>query len=97
MTSFTVTPAELVALSQQVQGSASQIDGQLASLRSRVLPVGATWSGQAHAQFEALYEEWNRSALGLQQALQGISMLLAQAGRGYDEVERQIAGSFTGR
>lgn len=97
MTSFSVTPAELVALAQQVQGSAAQIDGQLAALRARVLPVGASWTGQAHTQFEALYEEWNRSAQGLQQALQGISALLAQAGRGYDEVERQIAGSFTGR
>jgi len=97
MTAFRVTPAELVSLSQQVQGSAGQIETELAGLRSRVLPISGTWSGQAQERFQVLYEEWNRSAQGLQQALAGISQLLAQAGYSYDEAERRIAGSFTGR
>lgn len=97
MTAFSVTPAELVSLSQQVQGSAAQIEGELATLRSRILPIGSSWTGQAHAQFEALYDEWNRGAQALQQALAGISALLAHAGQGYDEAERRIASSFTGR
>lgn len=97
MTAFRVTPAELLSLSQQVQGSAGQIENELAGLRSRVLPISGTWSGQAQERFQVLYEEWNRSAQGLQRALSGISQLLAQAGQSYDEAERRIAGSFTGR
>jgi WXG100 family type VII secretion target len=97
MTAFRVTPAELLGLSQQVHGTAGQIESELSTLRSRVLPIGATWSGQAQDRFQALYDEWSRSAAGLQQALAGISALLAQAGHTYDDAERRIAGSFAGR
>jgi WXG100 family type VII secretion target len=97
MTAFRVTPAELLQLSQQVHGTSGQIEAELGGLRSRVLPISGTWSGQAQDRFQVLYEEWNRSAQGLQQALAGISQLLAQAGQSYDEAERRIAGSFSGR
>lgn len=97
MTAFRVTPAELVTLSQQVSATAGQIESELATLRSRVLPISGTWSGQAQERFQLLYEEWNRSAQGLQQALGGISQQLAGAGQSYDEAERRIAGSFAGR
>lgn len=97
MTAFRVTPAELLQLSQQVHGTSGQIQAELGGLRSRVLPISGTWSGQAQDRFQVLYEEWNRNAQGLQRALAGISQLLAQAGQSYDEAERRIAGSFTGR
>jgi WXG100 family type VII secretion target len=97
MTAFRVTPAELMGLSQQAQGTAGSIESELGSLRSRVLPISGTWTGQAQDRFQALYDEWNRSAQGLQQALAGISQLLGQAGQSYDEAERRIAGSFAGR
>lgn len=96
MTAFRVTPAELLELSHSVQSSSGQIEAELAGLRGRVLPISGTWSGPAQERFQVLYEEWNRSALGLQQALAGISQLLSQAGQGYDETERRIAGSFAG-
>ena len=97
MTAFRVTPAELVDLAQQVQGASGQIEGELSALRSRVLPISGTWTGQAQDRFQILYDEWNRSAQGLQQALAGISQLLSQAGHGYEDAERRIAGSFAGR
>lgn len=97
MTAFRVTPGELLALAQQVSSGAGQIESELATLRSRVLPISATWSGQAQDRFQVLYDEWNRSAQSLQQALAGISQLLSQAGQSYDEAERRIAGSFAGR
>ncbi len=97
MTAFRVTPAELLGLSQQVQGTAGSIDSELATLRGRVVPISSSWTGQAQDRFQTLYDEWNRSARALQEALGGISQLLAQAGQTYDEAERRIAGSFTGR
>jgi 6 kDa early secretory antigenic target len=96
MTAFRVTPAELLDLAQQASGTSAQIDSELAGLRSRVLPISATWSGQAQDRFQVLYDEWNRSAQSLQQALGGISQLLSQAGQTYDDAERRIAGSFAG-
>lgn len=96
MTAFRVTPAELMSLSTQVNGTAGSIESELGSLRSRVLPISGTWAGQAQDRFQALYDDWNRNAQGLQQALGGISQLLSQAGQGYDDAERRIAGSFAG-
>ncbi|MDQ1628136.1 MAG: hypothetical protein QOI54_1880 [Actinomycetota bacterium] len=95
MTAFRVTPAELMDLSRQVQTTCGSIESSLTSLRGRVAPIGASWGGQAQERFAALYEEWNRSARGLAQALSGISALLSQAGQSYDEAETRIAVSFT--
>lgn len=97
MTSFRVTPAELVALSQQVHATAGSIESELASLRGRVLPVSSSWGGAAQDRFQQLYEEWSRSASGLQQALAGISTLLGSAGRQYADTETTVASSFTAR
>ena len=97
MTAFRVTPAELLSLSQQVNGTSGSIESELAGLRSKVLPISGTWGGAAQERFQQLYEDWNRNANGLQQALAGISQLLSQAGQSYDEAERRIAGSFAGR
>ena len=69
MTAFRVTPAELMELSRQVHATAGSIESELGGLRSRVAPIGATWNGQAQERFQVLYEEWTRSAQGLQQAL----------------------------
>jgi WXG100 family type VII secretion target len=96
MTAFRVTPAELLSLSQQVNGTSGNIESELGSLRSRVLPISGTWGGAAQERFQQLYEDWNRNANGLQQALAGISQLLSQAGQGYDDTERRIAGMFSG-
>jgi WXG100 family type VII secretion target len=95
MTAFRVTPAELLDLSRQVQATSGSIEQSLTALRGRVAPVGASWSGQAQLRFTELYEEWSRSAQGLQQALTGISALLGQAGQSYDEAEQRIAVSFS--
>jgi WXG100 family type VII secretion target len=94
MTAFRVTPAELIELSRQVQGTAAGIESELGGLRNRIAPIGASWSGQAHEHFQSLYDEWSRSAAALQQALTGIIQLLGQAGHNYEEAERRIAGSF---
>jgi uncharacterized protein YukE len=42
----------------------------------------------------AAWEEWQRSAAGLQVALDGISQLMGQAGSAYAEAESSIAGTF---
>jgi 6 kDa early secretory antigenic target len=97
MTAFRVTPAELLDLSRQVHGTAGSIESELGGLRSRVAPIGASWSGQAQERFQVLYEEWSRSAQSLQQALAGISQLLNQAGVSYQDAEQRIASSFAGR
>ena len=97
MTAFRVATTELVGLSQQVNGTAGSIETELSRLRSQVVPISGVWTGQAQDRFQALYDEWNRSAQSLQEALAGISQLLSHAGSNYEEAERRIASSFAGR
>lgn len=89
-----VTPEQLSALSGQVARSAGGIEQQLGGLTQVLAPLGSDWAGQAHAQFSALWTEWHTAARNLNEALEGISRLLAQAGRAYASAESQIAATF---
>jgi WXG100 family type VII secretion target len=89
-----VTPEQLLGLSGRVGSGATQIQGELDQLRRALAPLGADWAGQAQLQFTALWATWDSGARQVQEALTGISGLLAQAGRAYGEAERQIAATF---
>ena len=95
MAGIKVTPEQLQQLSGNVARGSSDIDATLGSLRSQIAPlVGGDWAGQASAQFTGLWEQWQQNARGLNEALAGISTLLAQAGSSYAQAEQQIAASF---
>lgn len=89
-----VTPEQLTSLAGRVSGGAVNIDGELGALKTALTPLGSDWAGAAQGRFLALYEEWNTAARQLQQALEGISQLLGQAGDSYAQAEQQIAASF---
>jgi len=95
MTGIKVTPEQLSQLSGNVARGSGDIDGILSSLHSQVAPLaGGDWAGQASAQFNAMFEQWQRSARDLNSALHGISTLLANAGSSYAQAEQQIAATF---
>lgn len=95
MAGIKVTPEQLSTLSGNVARGSSEIDSTLSSLRSQIAPlVGGDWAGQASAQFNALWEQWQTNARGLNEALMGISTLLGQAGTSYAQAEQQIASTF---
>lgn len=96
-TGFKVTPQQLDALGGTCNRTATDVRSQHATLRAQLTPLfGADWSGAAAAQFTALYEQFNRNAQGLSEALDGIGQLLTHAGQSYAAVEQQIAASFRG-
>jgi WXG100 family type VII secretion target len=90
-----VTPEQLQALSGNVARTSSEVRGAHQSLKGQLSPLfGADWSGQAAAQFTALYDQFNQSAQGMSEALDGIGQLLGRAGISYAQVEQAIASSF---
>jgi early secretory antigenic target protein ESAT-6 len=89
-----VTPEQLQAISGQLNAGASNIESINSQLRSQVAPLGSDWAGVAQARFNALWEEWQQSARGIQEALHGISQLMQQAGVNYADTEQAIASSF---
>ena len=94
MSGIRVTPEQLAGTAGQVSGGAAKIAGELQTLAAQVAPLAGDWSGVAQVRFEGLWAEWQRSARGLNEALTGVSQLLAQAGQHYEDAESAIAASF---
>lgn len=95
MSGLRVTPAQLEGLSAAVGRTSADIRAQQSGLRAQLSPLfGADWTGAASAQFTALYEQFDSSARGMSDALDGIGALLGRAGVSYAEVEQQITASF---
>ena len=95
MPNLKVTPSQLATLGTAVSRVSGEVRGEHQSLRGQLSPLfGADWSGAAASQFAALYEQFDRHARGMSDALDGIGHLLARAGAAYADVEQQIASSF---
>ncbi len=52
--------------------------------------VGADWQGAASSEFARLWENWDKSARGQHDSLGGISRLLGDAGRAYQQTEDDL-------
>lgn len=89
-----VTPEQLASVSGRVSGGAAKVEGVLGELSSAVAPLGSDWAGVAQARFQSLWDDWQRNARGLQEALAGISALMNKAGSSYAQAEQAIANSF---
>jgi WXG100 family type VII secretion target len=95
MTSLKVTPAQLEALGGTTHRVCADVRGAHQQLTAQLAPLfGADWVGAASVQFSDLYENFDRHAKGLCDALDGIAALLVRAGVSYADVEEQIAASF---
>lgn len=95
MSNLKVTPSQLAALGTTVSRVSTDVRGEHQSLKGQLSPLfGADWSGAAASQFATLYDQFDRHARGMSDALDGIGRLLGRAGAAYAEVEQQIASSF---
>ena len=96
MSLIKVTSEDLHTLSGNVSTGSNQIQDQLQRMQNEVLNVvGGDWQGSASGQFHSLWEEWQRSAAGLKDALDGISRLLQSAGTQYQNTEDAIRTSMS--
>ena len=92
-----VTPEQLQQVATQLTAGAGNIDGILAQLTASVAPLGPDWAGMAQVRFQALWEQWQRDARGLNEALTGTAQLMGQAAASYAQTEQGIAASFGAR
>lgn len=90
-----VTPEQLDLLGGATSRTAGEVTSSLGALRAQLAPLqGQDWAGQASTQFQVLWEQWHRGASQVNEALDGIAVLLRQAGSAYAQAEQQIASSF---
>jgi WXG100 family type VII secretion target len=92
---ITVTPEQLREISSQMSAGAADVEATLSRLAGVVAPLRSEWVGSAQAQFEALWDQWQRDATGLHSALTGIAQLTQNAATSYESTEQSIATSFS--
>lgn len=92
---ITVTPEQLREISAQLSAGAADVEATLSRLAGNVAPLRSEWVGSAQAQFEALWDQWQRDATGLHSALTGIAQLTQNAATSYESTEQSIATSFS--
>ena len=97
MPAIKVTSEQLQSVSSQLQRGSEDVSQQLGSMESQVKGlVDAEWQGAASDAFRDLYDKWHRGARDVKEALDGISTMLAQAARTYQDTEDQLAAQLRG-
>jgi WXG100 family type VII secretion target len=91
---ISVTPEQLREISAQMSAGAADVESTLSRLAGVVSPLQSEWVGTAQAQFESLWNQWQRDASGLHSALTGIAQLTQNAASSYESTEQSIASSF---
>jgi 6 kDa early secretory antigenic target len=89
-----VTPEQLQGVAGQLRGGAGSVDEALAQLARAVAPLGSDWAGDAQLRFQQLWEQWQRDARGLHEALTGMAELMTKASGTYASAEQSVATSF---
>jgi len=86
----------LQAMAGQCRAAASDSQAQTAALSSRInADVTAGWEAGSAQAFLALYQQWQTSAQGVQQALQGIGQLIDQTAIAVVDTDAAIARGFS--
>jgi WXG100 family type VII secretion target len=85
-----VTSEDLDQLAASVARGSADIDQELNGLRSQLTPLATEWEGAASAKFQQLWDEWQKSAAGLREALDGIGKLLSGAAATYAQAEQSV-------
>lgn len=88
MSETRVSTAAVDAASSRVASETAAFETRLAACRSLVeSTIGADWAGSAADAFGSSWLEWLEGAASIQDALSGMSRLLAEAAAQYESAE----------
>ena len=80
-----------------VVGTATRIAGRLDDLRRAVVPLAASWEGQAAQEYRARQRQWDVAAADLTRVLADVGRALGEAEAGYRAAEAANAGLWRAR
>jgi WXG100 family type VII secretion target len=87
MSEIKVAFAALEAARADVVGAAARITGRLDDLRQAVVPLAATWQGQAAQEYRDRQRQWDTAAADLTRVLADVGRALGEAEAGYRAAE----------
>src|SRR4051812_16733686 len=89
-----VSTGDVAAKARHIQSEAVEIEERLRILTTTMADLAGTWTGSAAAAFQDLYQEWDRTARQMKEALDNIGRSLNKAGTDYDALEQQLTSQF---
>jgi early secretory antigenic target protein ESAT-6 len=78
-----VTFAEIQQASQDVTNAANTVGGHLDTLKGKIAPIVADWTGEAAEAYQNAQRNWDSAAKDFQETLQAIGIAVRQAADGY--------------
>jgi WXG100 family type VII secretion target len=92
---FGTSVEEMQAAAKHVFTVNDTVQGDLASLRSRLAPLAGAWRGAAAGEFAKLMMRWDTDAKALNDALRGIGESIQGSGVSYQAQEDQHTGDMS--
>jgi WXG100 family type VII secretion target len=92
--SIRVSPQQLRDIANGLNRGSSDVQTELDALRKTVAPLEGQFTGDAAAAFEDLFQRWLRSGDELRRSLEGLSHLLGDVARVFEDTDRSAAGSM---
>ena len=92
-----VTPQELRGTASRLNGGSNQINGILGQLQREVHGMADMWTGVAHDQYKQYYEQWDKAAKQLNEALHNLSELTTKAADAFEQADQSISKMFQSR
>ncbi len=96
MGAIKVTSEQLDAVSRQLDTGRGDVAQQLATMAGRVKSLDTDWQGSASSAFQEMWDKWHAGAKQVEEALSGISSLLARAATTYRETEEGLSSQMRG-
>lgn len=89
-----VSPAEVIALSDDIKTKSGQIEGYLGDLDRKVSTLKASWDGEAKEAYERAQREWSVQITEMNALLARVSGKLVEISNDYAATDRRGAGRF---
>ena len=87
-----VTFEQLNSVSARLNSGSEDVSQQLQAMEGQVKGlVDADWDGAGSDAFRDLWDKWHRGAAEVKEALDGISQMLGNASREYQDKDQEIA------
>lgn len=94
MAVFSVDSDAVLAATAGVQGTIDRLHAESNSMMTQLTQLQGSWTGSAAVAFHSVTEQWRATQRQVEEALGGISVALAAAGRQYAEAELATTSLF---
>jgi early secretory antigenic target protein ESAT-6 len=82
-----VTFAEIQQASSDITNSANTVEQHLETLKTKIAPIVADWTGAAAEAYQDAQRRWDQAAKDFHETLQAIGIAVRQAAQGYEDAE----------